>query len=398
MQKWIKKAIKSEKSNKSFELKQENGWISFNPCEKQIREKGGFLVEKQESIQYIVRLMEKQEKLKQLNQTTADTTLALDKAQKALEMYQIRIQEELERIVKKQRNNLLGKLEREVQSAQRKAEQAERQRIHEKNRQKKTQIADATVNYRKQIHFLRDEIKRNLREAKIPAFCRRKLWFSLFMPAFWGEYFLLLLLGAAVILGIPILLYSLIPNHRIWHFYLLFPPFVVISIVLYLKIRQMAFGKHYEVLKKCRNQMNEIHELQGRIRKTERFIEKNEDENWYELTEMDEKVKQAYQRLEQAKEKRKTGIQEFEQKTRQEIVKDFREKSKEKLEELTQAMNELSKEKNLSMELAAELHLELIDDYESRLGEENMNPVRLEQILQKLENGSADTLEDALKV
>lgn len=355
-------------------------------------------MEKQESIQYIVRLMEKQEKLKQLNQTTADTTLALDKAQKALEMYQIRIQEELERIVKKQRSNLRGKLEKEVQSAQRKAEQAEKQRLQEKNRQKKNQIADATVKYRKQIHCLRDEIKCDLREAKIPIFCRGKLWFSLFMPAFVGDYFLLFLLSAAMILGIPALLYSMIPNHHLWQFYLLFPSFVVISIVLYLKIRQMTLGKHYEVLKKCRNQMNEIHELQGRIRKTERFIEKNEDEDLYELKEMDEKVEQAYQRLEQAKEKRKTGMQEFEQKTRQEIVKDFREKSKEKLEELTHAMNELSKEKNLSMELAAELHLELIDDYESKLGEENMNPVRLEQILQNLENGSADTLEDALNV
>lgn len=355
-------------------------------------------MEKQESIEYIRQLLEKQEKLERLNQTTADTALALDKAQKALETYQIRIQEELDQVIKKQRSMIQNRLDREVQLAQRKVEQAEKQRAQEKNRQKKDHIADATEEYRGRIRLARSKVKSDIKKEKIPGICKRDIWFSLFMPTFLTDYVLLALTWLTVALGIPAIIYLLIPNRQIWHFYILFPLFVVSTILVYIKIYQATVGKHREILKECREQINEIHELKERIRKTEKNINRSDDESSYELKELDEKIEQARNLLNQAKTNQEAGMQEFEQKTRLEIADEFREKSKEKLEQLTGAMNELSKEKNLSMELAAELHLELIDDYEAKIGAENMTRPRLEQILQNLENGSADTLESALEI
>ncbi len=355
-------------------------------------------MEKQESIEYIRQLLEKQEKLERLNQTTADTTLALDKAQKALETYQIRIQEELDQVVKKQKGILQSRLEKEVQSAQRKVEQAEKQRTQEKNRQKKDHIADATQEYRGRIRLARSKVKSDIRKEKIPGICKRDIWFSLFMPTFLTDYVLMALTWLVAALGIPALIYLLIPDRQIWHFYILFPLFVISTILIYIKIYQVTVGTHRETLKECREQINEIHELKERIRKTEKNIDRSDDESFYELKELDEKIEQARNLLNQAKNNQEAGMQEFEQKIRLEIADEFREKSKEKLEQLTEAMNELSKEKNLSMELAAELHLELIDDYETKIGAENMTRPRLEQILQNLENGSADTLESALEI
>ena len=83
-------------------------------------------MERQESIAYIRRLLEKQEKLQNLNRAVQETSAALDKAQRALETYKTRITEESAQLVKKQREALETRLEKSVQAAVRRVEQAEK--------------------------------------------------------------------------------------------------------------------------------------------------------------------------------------------------------------------------------------------------------------------------------
>ena len=360
--------------------------------------KEGINLERQESLTYVRQLLEKQRRLESLNQTAKDTSASLDKAQRALETYKVRITEESAQIVKKQREQLENRLEKEVQSAARRVEQAEKKRAQEKEKQKKSHIADATQEYRGRIRQARSQIKADIKADKIPRLCNNSLWFSLFMPVFLPDYFKLMLSWLIAGLGIPALIYWLIPNHTIWQFYVIFPLCLMLVILLYIEIRRRTISSHKEVLKLCREKMNLIHELKGRIRKTEKSIIKSDDESLYELKELDDKIRLARQNLEEVRKNQSDSLNEFEQHTRLDIIEEFREKSQEKLEELTAAMNHLSREKNLSMEMASELQLEMVDDYEEVLGAENLNVGRLEQILRCLEEGSAETLEEALAI
>ena len=310
----------------------------------------------------------------------------------------MRISEESAQIVKRQREQLENRLEREVQSAVRKVEQAEKKRTQEKEKQKKDHIADATQEYKERIRQARSQIRTDMKADRVPVFCNNSLWFSLFMPAFFTDYLLLILSWIVAGLGIPALIYWLIPNHSIWQFYIIFPLCLILMIMLHIEIYRRTTGAHKETLKLCRDKMNLIHELKGRIRKTEKSIIKSDDESLYELKELDEKIQAARQALEKARQNQSDSLNEFEQHTRLDIIEEFREKSQEKLEELTAAISHLSREKNLSMEMASELQLEMIDDYEDILGAENLNLNRLEQILACLEEGSADTLEHALAI
>lgn len=349
-------------------------------------------------MEYIGQLLEKQRKLESLNQAARDTSVSLDKAQKALETYKVRISEESAQIVRKQREQLENRLEKEVQSAVRKVEQAEKKRAQEKEKQQKSHIADATQEYKDRIRQARSQMKADMKADKVPAFCNNSLWFSLFMPVFLTDYIIMIMSWVIAGLGVPILIYWLIPNHSIWQFYIIFPICLILVIMLHIEICRRTTGAHKETLKLCREKMNLIHELKSRIRKTEKTIIKNDDESLYELKDLDEKIQSARQALEKTRQNQSDSLNEFEQRTRLDIIEEFREKSQEKLEELTAAINHLSKEKNLSMEMASELQLEMIDDYEDILGAENLNPSRLEQILACLEEGSADTLEQALAI
>lgn len=360
--------------------------------------KEGIILEKQESLIYIEQLLEKQRKLDDLNRAVKDTTVSLDKAQRALETYKVRITEEAAQIVKKQREQLENRLEKEVQSAVRRVEQAEKKRSQEKERQKKSHIADATQEYRERIRQAWAQIKADMKADKVPAFCGSRLWFSLFMPVFLTDYILLILVWLIEGLGIPALIYWLIPDHNIWQFYIIFPLCLVLIIMLYIEVHRRTVGRHKETLKLCREKMNLIHELKGRIRKTEKTITKSDDESPYELRELDEKIQKARLELDTARKNQADGLREFEQHLRLDIIEEFREKSQPKLDELTGAIGHLSREKNLFMETASELQLEMVDDYEDILGAENLNAARLEQILNCLEEGGADSLEQALKI
>lgn len=363
-----------------------------------LRRKEGIILERQESLLYIKQLLDKQIQLEKLNQAVKDTSVSLDKSQRALETYKVRITEESAQIVKKQREQLENRLEKEVQSAVRRVEQAEKKRAQEKEKQKKSHIADATQEYKERIRQARSQIKADMKTDKVPAFCNSGLWFSIFMPAFLTDYIMMILVWGIVGLGIPSIIYLLIPERSIWQFYVIFPLCLILIIMLYIQVHRRTLGKHRETLKLCREKMNLIHELKGRIRKTEKTITRSDDESPYELKALDENIQKARQELEKARQAQADGLKEFEQHTRLGIIDEFRKKSQEKLDELTGAINHLSREKNLSMEMASELQLEMIDDYEDVLGAENLNQARLEQILDCLENGTADTLEQALEV
>lgn len=353
-------------------------------------------LEKQESILYIKQLLEKQEKLEELNQAVRDVSASLDKAQKALETYKVRVKEESAAVVKNQRDLLENHLEKEVELASRTVEQAEKKRAQEKEKQRKYHIADATQDYKERIREAKRQIKRDMKANKIPVYCSKGIWFSLFMPTFFTDYLKIIIVWLLTGLGLPFAIYMLIPKHAVWQFYILFPLFLILTIVLHAEIYRRVVKNHRDVLAGCREQMNLIHELKGRIRKTEKKIIKSDDESLYELQELDEKIEAARRELNEARAHQSESLKEFEQHTRLEIIEEFRQKAQEKFEELTAAINSLSREKNLTLEMVSELQLELVDQYEEKIGAENMNPVRLKEILQKLEGGMANTLEEAL--
>ena len=359
---------------------------------------GRNLMEKQESITYIRQLMEKQEKLQSLNRAVRETSEALDKSQRALETYKVRISEESAQLVKKQRESLETRLEKSVQAAAHRVEQAEKKRAQEKEKQKKSHIADETKEYREQIRQYREQIKSDMKSDGVPFYCSSKLWFSLFMPAYLTDYLPIAISWLFTAIALPLLIYMLIPDHRLWQFYILFPLFVVISIVLYVQIAGNTRKKHREILGRCREKMNLIHDLKKRIKKTEKQIHKSDDESPYELKELDEKVRQARRDLETARSNQADGLKEFEQHTRFDIIEEFRVRSREKLDELTDGISQLTREKNLTMEMASELQLEIVEEYEEKLGAGNLNESRLRELLALLEEGRADTLEKAIHV
>lgn len=346
-----------------------------------MQEKEGITLEKEETIRYLTGTVDRQEQLEKLNRNVEEADASLAQAERALEAYKTRISEESARLVKKQREDLQKRLERNVQAAAKKVEHAEKKRLQEKERQVKGYIADSTQGYKEQITALRKEVKADIKAAGIPGICKRRGWFALFMPRYLKEYLSLILIWTILAVGVPSGIYLMIPERQIWYFYVLLPICVIVTTLIYLGIAGKTVGKYREPLRSCRDKINQIHDLKRQIRKTENQIVQADDESRYELGTMDAKVSDARKALEAAREQQTRELQEFEAVTRKNIIDEFQRRSQDKLDELAETVSRISKKKNLSMELAAELQmcLEGHEQVSDRLETEDQKEKPIEQ-------------------
>lgn len=358
----------------------------------------GKILEKEEAIKYLEKMMNDQERLEKLNQTVRETDQRLKQAEKSLEAYQIRISEEAAQLVRKKREKLEIRLEKNVQNALKKVEQAERKRTAEKNRQVKDHVLYSTREDKMCIKELRKEIRQDLRTAGAPFFCQFRLWFALSMPFSITDYLTLILIWMVFCIGIPGGIFFLIPNRGMWMFYGMILLAVLLSLIFYVQASVKIVKQYREVLNLCNEKRREIRRRKKNVHKTEKNISRGTDEREYDLDKQDVHLEQMRKELQDAREAQTRELREFEEKTRLQIIESFKIQSRAKQEKLTETINQLSREKNLSMEMASELHLNLVEQYEDRIGMHNMNIGSVRKIYKLLTEGDAETLEEAVQM
>lgn len=359
--------------------------------------KKGFSLEEQEAIAYIEEVLKKQERLEQLQQTARETGDSLEKAQRTLELYQLRIAEESEQMVDRQRQQLQKKLEKEVEAAKYHLAHMVRKKKREKEKKVKRHISDMTRDHENEIRKTRKQIRELLREKRVSPICGKRLWFSLFMPRHITEYLLVVLMWMFGAVAVPALIYQLIPDHGIWQFFILLPVFVVIISACYIEIGKRTTRRFPELFQECRSKVDYMDELKKNIRHTQDSIVKADDESRYGLKSLDEEIFRQQQELRDLRKKQTAQLKSFEEDMRPKIIEEFQKKSQTRLDELTQTMNGLAKERSLTMEMISELQLDILDHYEETLTSQNLNTRNLNRILSCLKEGKASTLEEALE-
>ena len=76
----------------------------------------------------------------------------------------------------------------------------------------------------KNLHNIAIEGMKDIRiiENQMPSWCRSRLYYSLYMPRWAGEFFGLLIFIALFFAALPFGLYMLLPQHKTWHLALVY--------------------------------------------------------------------------------------------------------------------------------------------------------------------------------
>lgn len=323
--------------------------------------------------------------IENLNRSVTEQTESLKQAERALELYQARIKEETESMIRERRENLQSSLNKEVKLAERRMERAQKRRNQERSKQVKKRITESVAGDQAQIQELKEQIKELIHEADLPAYCASRTWHKIFMPSSIADIVVLIILATVLSVGLPTIIYFMIPRHQLWHAYILLPLFILLTIYPYLQILQNTRERHKDVLMACREKFKKIDELSKDIDQITKNISESEDDSAYLLEKQDDRLNLARNRMEQARERQSQELSDFESITRADIMKEFQEQSQEKETELQTVIQHLSRERSLTMEMVSELHLKMVEEYEGVVGAENLNIGSVRAMLEELE-------------
>lgn len=249
--------------------------------------------------------------------------------------------------------------------------------------------------------YLRNEIKKILRENKLPFFVNSKLYFILFFPTSFIELIIAFIFFLIFIIGVPVGIWylkgpkvftdisSLIQNKTFW--------ITIVYIAVYLLVIGVIYVIIDNITKKDKKVLLDIKELRKNIKDnlkdilkiTNHTIKNVKDED-FDYTKLDRDIEGIKFELENANNKKKEALETFENETREKIIDQIKSNNKQELinieKELLSAHEELaSLEKKYT-----DLRLKISENYEIKLGKNNTTVDKINQYMNALDKSNEE--------
>ena len=312
--------------------------------------------------------------------------------------------EEMTTTIKKRKAEIHAAYDKELDVIRGKVKKTDASRLKHKERQQDERYDVETVDFRKEIEVCEMEIKNILKQNHIMRFCRRDLFYSLFLPRGAKDILILFLTAALCLFVLPfvgclLVKYVLLKNAASLAVYyvLIFVCFVCLSFIVYLLIVNRTKVRYPAQLKECRNQKMKIRAIKKQMRAVRNKIEKDKDESGYDLSSFDDQLAVYQQEMDKIGAQRKQALLQFEEEKRAMVEAEIAGPYEEKIRACEE---QLKKEEDLidqQTSALAALRLAITDEYEAYLGKEFVNEERLEILISIMEEGAA-TIGDAIQV
>ncbi|MBQ8815437.1 MAG: hypothetical protein IJZ85_13190 [Lachnospiraceae bacterium] len=259
----------------------------------------------------------------------------------------------------------------------------------------KTRIQDETADLWEENRRLKKELSVRVRQNKIPAFCNTFYYFALYFTRGWLEALVLLLTFLLAFLVIPCGIYYLIPERRALYLVFIYIAAVVIFFGLYIGIGNYTKDRYIATLKECRKIRDVISANRRRIRTITRSIEKDRDEQLYQLEDFDERLGRLAGELQDIENRKMAALKQFDNVTVKMIKQEIEGNSQEQMDSLNAGIAAAKAQLEKRQECIRALNLKLTDEYIPYLGKEFMEPKALTGLEQILADGAAANLTEA---
>lgn len=333
----------------------------------------------------------KKEKLALLQVEVKEIQKNIDTAEKALK-------DEIDTTLKSRRDAVSAGFDKSIESDQEKLKKILAEREKAKTKGVKERINVETSSLREDNAGLSEEIKQAFRQQKIPAFCRGRWFASLYMTSGIKDVMVVFITLLFIFAVIPMLVCYFVKDIN---------PFIVCAIYMVLILISYIFNKimydvikmpHLETLKAYKETKEKISANKIKIKKIQRSIRKDKNEDMYGLDRYDSNIKQLRADIEQIEGKKAMALQEFDSAVKPNIIAQIDGKDRARIE----AMKNDYKVKNkvvLDMEnLVKEQRIYISANYDAYLGSEFTTTDKLEALSELMNTGAAATIGQAISM
>lgn len=316
---------------------------------------------------------------------------------KQLELEKKQVADSIQTTIKKRREEINTSYDKEIDKAQEQMKKARSKREKAKSQGMKERIADETSELHGQNQELEARMKARFREQHAPAFCRSRLYYSLYFPRWAKEIFTLLLYVLVLFLALPWGAYALIPDRMPLFLAGIYVADILVFGGIYMLIGNHTKIQYMDVLKEGRQMLDQIHANNKKIKVITSTILKDRNESLYNLEKFDDEIAQYQQALSDVASKKRDALNTFETVTKTILQDEIEHNHKEKLDQLdadyTKARTDLQ---DARAELK-EKKLFITDNYGTYLGTEFLDALKIQDLIRIIRSGQAANISDAIE-
>lgn len=279
--------------------------------------------------------------------------------------------------IKKRRSEIDTSYDKEIAKGQERLKKARTQREKAKNKGMKERIAEETSELREHNRDLQIQMKTMFQKDKVPVFCRTTFYYSLYYARGLKERLIGFITFLICFLALPCGVYFLLPDRKIWYLVLVYFADIIIFGGLYVTIGNRSRSRYHDALKQGREIRNLLSSNEKKIKVIVHSIEKDGNEDIYDLEKYDDEIACAQQELSDIAAKKKDAISSFENVTRNIIADEIEGNHRAEIEEKEQKLQEVNDSLAQLESSIRQQNIHITDTFGPYLGKEYLNTDKL---------------------
>ena len=346
-------------------------------------------------------LAEAREAVDSLNcdQNTYDQLAAEEiRLERELEAARKAVADNISQTTRKRLEEISSDYDKEIGKGQERLKKARAKREKAKNRGMKERIADETSELREHSRELKLQMRTLFQQAGVPKLCNSTFYYALFYPRGLKEIMIRLVSILICFLAVPCGLYFLIPGRKIWYLMAIYFFDVVLFGGLYVAVSNHTRMRHHDALKKGRMIRNTLRSNGKKIRVITHTIQKDGNEDIYDLEKYDDEIAAIELELAEITERKKSALNAFETVTKTIIADEIAGNNQARLDEMEGRHREaLQAVRELEAKIKTQ-RIHITDTYGPYLGREFLQPERLSELSRLIQSGSAANISEAIEL
>ncbi len=298
--------------------------------------------------------------------------------------------------IRKRKEEVSSSYDKEISEAQEQLRKLKSRKERAKRAGKKERIQEETAQIREESRALREEFKTLLKKNRVPGFCRKSWFFTVFMPRGIWQRIVNGSLALLVLFILPYLIFSWLPTGNPIILSGLHLVFFMVFGGAYLFLNEHVKYKYIDALRRAADMRRMLEQNERKMRLIASSVKRDPNEEHYDLGDFNYSIAKTEAQIEEIGNKKQEALQTFEAVTRHVIEDEIREGSRQKIERLKAEIEKNNQELLEASNQVSTLSIQVTDKYAGRLGKENLQADILEQISKQLQSGSAQTVTDAV--
>ncbi len=356
-----------------------------------------------ENVDYLYQVQTDLEAVEQLKRELAEYKNQEKNLKKAIATEEKSIQDEIAQTIRKRKNEIEKTYDDQIDANKNKNRNVRAKRDKAKSKRVDERVSYETAELTEENRQLQVEMRTLFKAQHVPAFCRRELFYSLFMTKRFLEILTLVVAILIAYVVVPALLYWLSAHvlfkgsvHQTYLCTLTVSIVLFVFSFVYVMIMNKIKIRHYATLMEGRNIKDQIAANKKQMKAIRNKINKDKDDSQYGLDKYDAKLEELEQELEQISKEKQDAMTVFENETKQILTNEVNDRRLGRLEQMKANIDEMEEHMTVLDEDIQNSSLAIANNYGAILGKEFCTPAKVADLISLMEDGTADTVSEAI--